>query len=203
MNDLKSFWNNAHSKDEKLWLTKSDPNYVYKLHNFPYNTSDKTIIEIGIGFGDSVRYLAQKNKIIAIDIAEEALKRVNTIADTYLTENIVNIEDNSVDYALCHLVLQHCNDNMVKFIISNIIRILKDNGVFYFQFADISSKDLDNISDNYKKAISDNILHFRSIDKIRDIVEESKGKMSYISDPLIHTREYNITWYMIQVKKNI
>jgi len=201
--DIKEFWNSVHTRNETLWLTNSNPQNVYKMHSFPTNSSETILeVEVGVGTGGSIQaHAGRKNKVVAVDISPEALNKVSNISRTCLTENMPTaLESSFVDRALCHLVFQHCNDDMVKFIITNVLRTLKPTGIFHFQFAELpySVSDFD---ESYKFAINNGIMHFRSLAEITKLVEECGGELVYTSEPIVWTTQYNITWYMLQIKR--
>lgn len=198
MNNIE-FWENNHKNNERYWLTGSTPEQVYSLHNILSiinNSNNLNICEIGIGLGDSIKYLSTKHNTTAIDISQTALTKVNNIAKTYLTKDIINIKD-KFDLILCHLVLQHCDNDMFTFIIQNSIKLLKEDGVFSFQFAYLPNiKNLDNITLSH---VNNKFLYFRTLEEVENIVSKF-SKIDYISAPIIHKNEFNIHWYIIHLK---
>ena len=90
-------------------------------------------MEIGVGVAESVEYIAKRHNMVAVDISQVALDKVSKIAKTYLTENMEDIPSESIDLAFCNLVIQHCADDMVSFLIRQTLRTLKRDGIFSFQ----------------------------------------------------------------------
>jgi len=203
MFNKKDLWENIQKKNEILWLTRSKTKSVLRYHNITIEKNkekQKTIMEIGIGFGNTIKKLSKYYNVIAVDISQIALNRVNKIAKTYLTEDLSLIKHNSVDWVLCHLVFQHCDDAMVKYLLKNVLNILKVDGFFSFQFADLPNKNVF-FDENYKYALENGIMHFRSLEKMKQIINDCGGKIISISHPIIWPNSYNITWYIIKCNK--
>lgn len=205
MNKIKQVWDKAHSINDKWMLTNSSALEMCKLHNITIPHL-KLVMEIGIGFGNFIKECNEReNATIAIDISQIALDRVKFFSDTYLTKNMISISNNIVDLAVCHLVFQHCKEEIVEFIISNTIRILKPNGIFSFQFATIEVKDYKFPKDikYYKEiqyCIKNDVLHFISLDKIKEIVNKY-GKIISVSKPMKLHQDSEILWYFVKCSK--
>lgn len=197
MFEKKNIWWNIHEDDDVKWLTDSRPLDVYKCHQMVPPTN-KIYMEIGIGRGKSIEFNSDKNKVIAVDICQNALDRVSGVSDTYLTENMGLIQEKTIDVVLCHLVFQHCNDEMVEFIIKHSIRTLKNDGVFHFQFA--NSTQVRNIT-FHEFCIRNDIMHFRNKEVVVDMVNRNNGIVKKILPPVYYEHE-NITWYMFRVTRS-
>jgi hypothetical protein len=201
MFDKEDIWQKLHETDNIEWLAGSSPYSVYKFHKIT-PPKNKTILEIGIGLGHSIEVMDKDNKVIAVDICQKALDRVSHIADTFLTEDMGDIQEGSVDTALCHLVFQHCTDEMVEFIIEKTLRCLTPEGSFHFQFAECTEVDL---LTNYKFAFDHDIMHFRDKDTIEEMVKRSGGVVRRVLDPINwrnrNTTYRTVTWHMFEVGK--
>jgi SAM-dependent methyltransferase len=196
--NLDAFWETAHKNKSKFWLTGSDPESVYQLHNlsaYLRENENLSILEIGVGYGNSVAHLSKRHKVTALDISEEALEKLHN-CETVLTKNFDKIKDNSFDLILCHLVFQHCDDKMVKHLVSNSIRCLKPDGIFSFQFAYLPGEPTDYYRDTLNK-----VHFFRSPREMAEVVQKSGGKVLGVSAPKVFTRESNIHWHVLQCAK--
>ncbi len=205
MTDKKELWEEIHKKNQLLWLTRSKSKSVLKYHDIVIdkkkkNQLKKTIMEIGIGFGNSVNKLSKYYNIVAVDISSIALNRVRLIADTYLTQDLPKIKNNSIDWGFSHLVFQHCDDEMVKFILRNVFEKIKTEGFFSFQFSELPNENVI-FDDNYKFALNNDIMHFRSLEKMKQIINNCDGKVLSVSPPKIWPQSYNITWYFIKCNR--
>jgi len=197
--DVKEFWNRVHRKNQSLWITGSAPESVYNFHSFPSEVEGKAIMEIGVGTGGSIKHLSKKNDVYAIDICEEALGRVSDISTVAFTKDMRTLGDGFIDLALCHLVFQHCDDDMVEFIISNVMYALREDGVFHFQFAHLPQEIA--LHKEIQWARDNGIMHFRTLAEMNELVERSGGVVSYCSDARVWPNSNNITWYMMQAKR--
>jgi SAM-dependent methyltransferase len=192
----KDFWEDQHKGQKLLYLTGSSPEEVFTYHKINPK-SNITFLDIGVGTGTMCRY--QKNLgnvVVAVDISNTALKNVSGCANTrFLIEDFHKIETESVDMAICHLVIQHCDDEMAKYIITNAYRALKPNGVFSFQFAGVINESL---MDN--EEISDVRGHHRTLEKIKSWVDEINPSKMEISNRITfqHTTSW---WYIIKLYK--
>lgn len=191
------FWETAHQTNNKLWLTGSDPNFVLKIYKTDI-PSYKSVLDLGVGFGLFSELLYENhNRVFAVDISESALEKVNVYAQTYLTQNLVEIE--KVDLAYCHLVLQHCSDEMVQFIFNNIQ--LKEDGLFYFQFAFLQSRS--NPTDSLSNLMNEGLLYFRDLDEVLYMMQKANLLPVEIVKPIYFIAEDVIGWYLIKAKRSV
>lgn len=197
MIDKKEIWENAHKENYKWLLTGSSPEKVYSFHDVK-PTKNQDIMEIGIGLGGSIQYLSEHNNVTAVDISQSALDRVSGIADTFLTPDMIEIPDGSMDWGLCHLVIQHCNDDMTRFILTEASKKIKPDGFFSFQFAYLPDPNV-SMEDKYNETISDDLLFFRGLEEMESIVNDCG--INILSTKLID-REfvYGIRWYVMKIK---
>ena len=198
--DNKAFWERIHRENTRYWLTDSDPDSVYKLHNLTKEilVPEKNILEIGVGTGRSIMHLKELHNVFAVDIAETALDRVKTYATTIQVFDRDKWPVNKVDIAFCHLVFQHCNDSVFKFIIGRVLESLVPDGFFSFQSADADGNKLDN---HYRKLVNDNLMFFRQKNEIIDKIEELGGRVISISDDILHPNECDIVWNIFRIAK--
>jgi len=138
------FWDEKHREGNSYWLTKSNPERVLTWHQITA-PAGKRVLEIGIGTGLLVGLMHKKgNEVVACDISPVALERVSNIAETVLVENLADVDP--VDLAICHLVFQHCTDEMMLKIIGDVH--LTPSGVFSCQFAHLASDPSPSVQEN-------------------------------------------------------
>lgn len=191
---MQPFWEEQHKQNNTYWLSNYDSNSILKNHNF--NVKDfkgKEILDIGVGTGIFSKELSANNKVISVDISYEALDKVKNFAETYHTSLLNQIRP--VDFAICNLVFQHCNNNEIERIINDVQ--LKDTGVFSFQFAFLREEP----NDNVKKLINLGTHYFRSLAEIIEMVNRSDKKIVYISEPVHFYNPENISWYFVKVMR--
>lgn len=193
----KNFWESKHKVSDIFWLTGSSLDDIMSLHNLKIgDLSGKKILEIGVGLGNLSKELVKyTDDLICCDISEQALLNVSDkVNSKYLTTNLNKIEP--VDLAICHLVFQHCTDEEVNRIINDVI--LKDDGIFTFQFAFLRENEPPN--KNVIDLIGLGSLHFRGLNKIKEMVEESGKEIIWISNPYDFYQPQNFSWLIIKIK---
>jgi len=195
------YWNNMHKEQNIQWLTKSSPDTVYDFHHIRdiiESNQQKNIMEIGIGFGDSIRYISRKHSITAVDITAEAFKSVEKVARCVLTPEITRLFNKQFDLILSHLVFQHCDDETIKFLLRESFRLLKKDGFFTYQFSVLP--DNAKIDDNFKKTIDEGLHYFRTKEEMINLTAESGGQIIKIYGPKIYPEEFGIEWYIFRCK---
>ena len=192
-----SFWEDKHKHNNEYWLSNTnDYKYILDLHGIDININNKKILDIGIGSGNLIRYLYSRNIVFSCDISQNALNNVKDFSKTYLTHELNSIEP--VDIAICNLVFQHCDDTEVQRILNDVQ--LNDSGFFTFQFAFLRENEEPN--DNVKRLINLGTHHFRSLEKIKDMVINANKKIVYISNPIHYYNDENFSWYIVKISNN-
>lgn len=107
----------------------------------------KRILDIGCGYGKHSIYLADNNfTVTSIDINPQALEWLKGYIDRKSISNITLLQadinslpfqDNYFDAVICTSVLHHQDIKHIKNSISEIYRVLKQNGYFLFDFLSI------------------------------------------------------------------
>jgi predicted TPR repeat methyltransferase len=201
MDKNREFWEGIHKDNNLYWLTNSDPDYVYKLHDLTKNISEphQHILEIGVGTGRSVARLAGlQHHVYAVDISEDGLEKVKSYATTIQVHNERKWPKNKIDIALCHLVFQHCDDRDFSWIMKNVLESLTSEGFFTFQSADVEES---NLNVQLKKYVEEGHLFFRSREQIIRAVCQFGGEVVNISDDILHPKECNIIWNIYRIGK--
>jgi len=135
MKNPEEFWQNKHKVQSPLWLTGSYLNALCRVHEFEV-PKNQNVLEVGVGIGRATREFAKDNDVYAVDISRTALDNLGNIAKKYLTADMVDIPDDTIDFAICHLVFQHCENEAIGFILDQVIRVLKPGGQFFLQSGD-------------------------------------------------------------------
>ena len=199
--NLENFWQHNH-QHEKL-LSGSKPEEAYKQHQITnlVNGKRSIVLEIGVGTAISIQYLAKKHDVVAVDICSNALMKVDKIAKTYLTKDMPKIDSNSIDFGLSHIVLQHCDDDMVDFIVSNVIRVLKPDGLFSFHFSVGESLQEYTRKRLFKDGLEIEFLD-RPVSMLENIIAKNGGVVTkFISYPKKMGKKGDILWYFLHVAK--
>lgn len=192
MKNPKEFWEGHHEKKTPLWLTGSTLARLCSVHGIA-PPKGKIVLEVGVGQGHATRELAKDNLVHAVDISQVALDNLPGHIQKHLTCDMVEIP-RFVDLAICHLVLQHCEDDAVEFILKETIRTLKPDGVFVLQSAD--SKGAKNWADQVQRRE----LVWRTPERVRQMVADAGGEI--MSDRVVKTT-HNINWQLLKIAKNI
>tara|TARA_R110002073_G_scaffold36899_5_gene107320 strand:- start:910 stop:1659 length:750 start_codon:yes stop_codon:yes gene_type:complete len=139
-------------RTESVWL--------YKMFDLP---ATGIALDVGCGFGRSVRWMAQQyNQVIGTDISENVI----TIAKqncqdfenvTFYTNDSnsipVGIEISSIDVAYIFTVFQHIPREFTVDILSSIKNVLKANGKVVFNLLSNINEDLNTGTENTEWAI--------------------------------------------------
>lgn len=109
-----------------------------------WSPDDKVMLELGCGAGRMTDSFARRfQRVHALDVSGEMLRRgaaflkerhnIEWMQGT--GEDLAGVADNSVDFVFSYLVLQHLpREILVLHYVQEILRVLKDEGVFLFQF---------------------------------------------------------------------
>ncbi len=100
------------------------------------NLHNRDVLEIGCGTGLNTRYLAEQSRsVTALDFSAGMLEqaRVNVSApNVSFVQNDIqlqwNVDDRSIDWIICTLVLEHIED--LRHIFSEATRVLRSGGEF-------------------------------------------------------------------------
>lgn len=187
------FWEAKHKTDDKLWLTGSGIRDHFKYHGIDASAFEgKTVLEIGVGLGIASRKMSRMcSKLYCSDISQEALDRVKSFSSTSLSADLASVPP--VDFAICHLVFQHCTDDEVARIIQDVN--LTENGVFSFQFAYLGDSPP---SQEVQSCVENGTHFFRSVETVEQIVSASNKQIVSMSEPL-HFLPENVYWKIARV----
>ena len=143
----KPVWEHAAESWIKTGYASGMPGGLWE--KLPFGKQFDSILDIGCGYGRHGFYLSQYrqatcNKYYGIDISENMLRRLQKLkqeenffptAEFYLICMPVEqlpIADNSIDFVISSSVFIHLDKQVVKNILSEVYRVLKPGGSFYF-----------------------------------------------------------------------
>jgi hypothetical protein len=196
---LKGYWEEVHQKGHAAC---SSPGEVLRDHNLSayLDGPNKQIMEIGIGDGSLVRHFAQYHKVTAVDIAPSALTQVADVSAGVLTGDMEALPGGFYNLAIAHLVLQHCEDDMVKHIVKQTLRVLKRSGAFSFQFAFLAWGDKLMPDGGWygDRGLVGKYLFFRTPHEMKAIVEEAGGEVVWVSKRIEHGQ---MGWHIFHARR--
>ena len=138
-------WNIVRDDENCIWKNPSVESY-YLLNR--WKTQGKSnFLDLGCGLGrHTIMFAQNKFNVFAFDISKEAIERTKEwamkekLTIDYKVGDMLYLpyEDNSMDAILCKNVISHSDTNGVKQIISEINRVLKNDGECYLT---LGSKD--------------------------------------------------------------
>jgi ubiquinone/menaquinone biosynthesis C-methylase UbiE len=134
--------------NEQSFFESGEQDYVRLvlpiLQKLQFDSSSKSIAELGCGAGRMTRSFAQRFlSVFAVDISAEMQSRAKRYLGPFSNirwvlsdgATLPEINDNSVDFVFSYLVLQHMPTKKLVFSsIVEMMRILRPGGVFLFQF---------------------------------------------------------------------
>lgn len=109
-----------------------------------FEPQQKAMLELGCGAGRMTRSFAQQfARVYAVDFSDEMLSRARALLQQ--AGNVIwvcgngtdlsGVESDSLDFVFSYLVLQHLpREPLVHQYIREMLRVLKEGGVFLFQF---------------------------------------------------------------------
>lgn len=199
---VKGFWDNNHRPKNVAWLGNPSIQEVYRNHEVlkMINGGQRLeIMEIGVGVAESVKYLSNLHNMVAVDISPQALSKVDKIAKTYLTENMEDISSDSIDLAFSNLTIPHCSEEMVDFLISQTLRIIKEDGLFCFQSGYCREMFASLWEERMQNGVRINYLD-RDEDKMKEIIDRNGGKIVHMP-PTLEFKRNNITWNFFHIRR--
>ncbi len=110
----------------------------YLLKKYLENTKYKSLLDLGCGDG-SMLYSLKKNgyfrgkKIYGVDLSPKSIslvKKIDPKISAYVdnVENIKNIKNNSIDFIVSTMVIEHVDD---KKLLKTVDKVLKNKGIAY------------------------------------------------------------------------
>ena len=128
-------WKEIHQVRDRGMLSGSNPHAVLNYHKILHSDlSGKAVIDVGVGMGIMARHLwtLGVTRVIGVDIVPEALVQLEYRAESYLVEDLPVVP--LADCAICHLVMQHCSDELVSKTLKGLHGSLSPSGWLSVQF---------------------------------------------------------------------
>lgn len=180
ISDRKQFWEVQHVN--KTLATLSGCKYdetIDFLQVRPYINEYTNVLEVGVGLGYVTEELNKRCFVSALDISEEALKRVMSYCIAlYSVDKIEELPEDCFHVILCHNLVQHIPTALLKIELFYLIRSLKADGVFAVEF--ISS---DTAEDTGNVSVVHGVGNLcRSPKFMRSLVEECGGTAEMVYD---------------------
>lgn len=176
---LIDYWDQQHTNHLQInkikMLTGTSLSRYFEL--FKLNESDiknKTVLEIGVGTGDATKAMSKIVKDLdALDISPVAIDKVSKcISNGYLSA--IDLNSDKYDAVISNLVAQHMSTEDLKIQLKDVIRSLKDDGVFYLQFSEAKGTNPETIEVQQ----GGGVLH--SVEDMEKIVASCGGNMQLI-----------------------
>lgn len=129
------FWRRAHRENYNTWISGTQPVEIWTRLTVLHMLQHGRVLNIGVGTGVCTRALAGLGlQVSALDIAPEALARIEDCATPYLAPNFSTLPERSFDLALSHLVAQHMGHADLEDQARAVFRSLKSDGLFALQY---------------------------------------------------------------------
>ena len=136
---MEKFWAEMHAKGDGPALTGSSLANMCDVLGLPLRrfTPGLRLLEIGIGMGKATREMAARGvEVSAMDICNEALRKVSTVArGLHLHRDANELVSDTFDVATSLLVTQHMSETDVLWQFPHVLRSLKPEGRFIVQWA--------------------------------------------------------------------
>lgn len=151
--NLDKYWDNIHLKYDSEYDGWLD-NYLNLFHK------DDSIVEIGCGRAYDSRYLLKQgyNNIIVSDFSKEVLKIIEKEEPSLKTmafdmKDGLPFSDNSINILIADLSIHYFDTSTTKFLVNEIYRVLKKNGLLIARVNSTNDKlyipDSDEIEKNF------------------------------------------------------
>lgn len=128
-------WKEIHQVRDRGMLSGSQPSAVLKYHHIGASElSGKAVIDVGVGLGvmDHRLWSMVATRVIGVDIVAEALVQLEGRTERYLVEDLPI--KSPADCAICHLVMQHCSDDLAAKTLEGLWESLRPGGWLSVQF---------------------------------------------------------------------
>lgn len=134
----KKLWDKKHSRGEHAAYAEKPMKFADEAEK--YFPSHSYVLELGCGVGADANYFASKgHHVEATDFSSVVIAQNNQRPHENVNFNVVDIsevfpyKDASFDVVYAHLSIHYFNDQITRQIISEVSRVLKPAGMFYFR----------------------------------------------------------------------
>lgn len=201
MNELENFWTDKHLTNDRGSLSGcSFDETIDFLQVRDKLITNINILEVGVGLGYVTEGLSKIGNVSAIDISDVALDRVRPFCQHLFNSNETkNLPENYYDLIICHNVIQHIPMIELKRELSDIIKSLKNQGLFSLEFV---SNGIDNNDDDSRIRDAKLGYLFRSKDFMEKIIFECGGISECVHVSESAKKNKNLQIYIFHVRKH-
>ena len=213
MSEIQDFWDDVHTRQDKISLTGSDGSTeIESLIINPETIAGKTILAVGIGTTEPIAFYQQKGATVyALDISSVARENAKPYTVGQFSPED-ELPESTFDYVFSNNVCIHMSHDDFEAQFKKIIRSLMPDGTYALQFAHIDDtlshegqhQDGHWAIDLYKK---DNLAAqkwgavFRSPGKLLCIAKMYNARIAFLSPPVNHPYIHNIFGYTAHIKR--
>lgn len=208
MDDRREHWNKVHKAQDRDALSASDPAETLRHHGLAdYLKSGMTVLDIGVGVGNSVRYYKELGCTVdCLDVADVAAATVAPWARSFYTaKGIHMLPAEEYDLALSHLTAQHMTDADLREQIRYVSSALKRGGVFSLHLAGSHIPGEDNLRGPIPDGFDGRMCRSPeyALEMVRDAVSVSYGQHYSVSltDNVIEWPQFKSYWFFLYVRR--
>jgi len=206
---MRDWWNKQQQDFDKRrevrFLANSSPCKIWEFLNIDNKIKKGTkVLNIGVGTGrDTMLLHCQRGvEVSVLDISPLALKRVHRMAKGYLSENLESVlPSDYFDLAISHLVSQHMGDRELLHQFRNVIRSIREKGIFALQFAWAEGVVVGGKRDQELGECS------RYDTRMEYLIDKAGGKVVYSVPPIIYKdrdwgkKKGDVVWFGVHISK--
>ena len=186
MNNVQEIWNEKFSNEEYLY-GKSPNQYIKEKSKLIEINSD--ILCLGEGEGRNALYLSDiGHSITSIDASSSAVDKLNKLLSAHghsinaYTQNLEDWEPNEEKFAGITTSYLHLPKPLLKKVINNSIKALKNNGIFIGEF--FSKKQI-----NYKSGGPKSIDMLYEIKDFKDNIDKENIEIIELKEEIVYLDE--------------
>jgi len=201
---VEEFWESSHEIDSELWLTGTDPDWLFNFYDLNALIKDRNrklkILNVGVGRGGCTKELAKNGHLVsALDISSAALEKVaKYVQQTYLANDVKTLPTSEFDLIIHHLVAQHMSIDDLKLQVESLISSLAKNGMLCMQIASYQKNDRNDSGDGKMECMMGAVG--RSEEAIKILFDRPSLTVLEITQTNIY-EEYGSSWYRIRAIK--
>lgn len=202
---VEEFWESSHEIDSELWLTGTDPNWLFNYYDLNSTLKDGSrklnILNVGVGRGDCTKALVSTGHFVSVlDISSVAIEKVaDIVKQTYLATNLKSLPSAEFDVIIHHLVAQHMSLVDLELQVDTLISSLAKNGILCMQIASYQKNERNDVGDGKVECMMGAVG--RSEESIRSLFDRPTLKILEITQTNVY-KEYGSSWYRIRALKN-
>lgn len=202
---VEEFWESSHEIDSELWLTGTDPNWLFNYYDLNSTLKDVSrrlkILNVGVGRGDCTKALVGTGHFVSVlDISNVAIEKVaNIVQQTYLASDLKSLPSGEFDVIIHHLVAQHMSIVDLELQVEGLISSLAKNGLLCMQIASYQKNERNDANDGKTECMMGAVG--RSEKSIRSLFDRPTLRILEITQTNVY-EEYGSSWYRIRALRN-